>query len=356
MKVHWRIPGLSAWLGIWMATGALFLLSGAVQPQSVSSSALLGMFPFAAILAIAAVGQTLVVQQGGIDLSVPGGVSIVVVLVTHYPNGDASKLPAAIAMAYGVAVAAGMVNGLAVSRIGITPIVATLGMNALLYGGVMSISGGTPRFTTDQLHAFASSTVAGIPTTVVLAAGTTLFVGFLIKRTVAGRRFEAVGANAVAARAAGLEAGRYQIAAYVGAALLYCTAAVLLAGVILQPSAFQGDSYLLPSVAAVVLGGTSLFGGVGSVAASAGGALFLTQLEQLVFTTGVNAGIQYLIEGGAIAAGVAIHSVRGDLRRWIELVRDRDKRLARLQPTALPEPAGLAGRAERRQAQRKSSV
>jgi ribose transport system permease protein len=355
MKVRWRIPSLSAWAGIWIATGALFLLSGAVQPESLSRSALLGMFPFAAILAIAAVGQTLVVQQGGIDLSVPGVVSITVVLVTHYPNGDASRLPAAIAMAYGVAIAAGAVNGLAVSRVGITPIVATLGMNAVLYGGVMEISGGTPRFTTDALHNFASSTVVGIPSTVLIAAGVTLVVGFLIKRTVAGRQFEAVGANPVAARAAGLEAGRYQMAAYVGAAVLYCTAAILLAGIIIQPSAFQGDAYLLPSVAAVVLGGTSLFGGVGSVVASAGGALFLTQLEQLVFTTGVNAGVQYLIEGGAIAAGVAIHSVRGDMRRWIELIRGRPK-LPAVQPVALPESAGLAGQAERRQARKESST
>jgi ribose transport system permease protein len=303
---------------IWAATGLLFLVSWATTPQSVSQSSILGMLPFASVLAIAAVGQTLVIQQGGIDLSVPGVISITAIIVTHYPNTDSSKLPAAIAMAYAIALGAGLVNGIMVSRVGITPIVATLGMNALLYGGVLSISGGTPRDSTPALLSFAGSDVLGVPTLVLMAIGITAVVGFVIKRTVGGRRFEAVGANAVAARAAGLEVTRYQLSAYVGASLLYCSAGVLLAGVIKTPSAFLGDSYLLPSVAAVVLGGTSLLGGVGSVAASAMGALFLTQLEQLVLTTGVNTAIQYLIEAGAIAVGVAIYSVRwGVVREWI---------------------------------------
>ena len=315
---------IGASAGIWVATGLLFLLSWGVQPQSVSQSSLLGMFPFAAILAIVAVGQTLVIQQGGIDLSVPGTISITVVIVSFYPGGDSSKLGTAVAMAFGVALAAGLVNGITVSRIGITPIVTTLGMNALLYGGVLAISGGTVRYTTDRLQTIATSTVLGVPTTVLVAIVVTAVVGFVIKRTVVGRRFEAVGASAVAARAAGLEPMRYQVAAYVGASLLYCSGGVLLAGIIVQPSSFQGDSYLLPSVAAVVLGGTSLLGGLGSVVASAAGALFLTQLEQLVLTTGVSAGVQYLIEAGAIAGGVAVHSVRGNVRAWIRTALGRD--------------------------------
>ncbi len=122
----------------------------------------------------------------------------------------------------------------------------------------------------------------------------------------------------MAARAAGLEVRRYQIAAYVGATLLYCTAGVLLAGVVTTPSVFQGDTYLLPSVAAVVLGGTSLLGGAGSVVASAMGALFLSQLDQVVLTTGVNSAVRNLIEAAALAAGVAVYNVRWSrVRAWL---------------------------------------
>ena len=113
----------------------------------------------------------------------------------------------------------------------------------------------------------------------------------------------------IGARAAGLEARRYQLGAYVGAGGLYCAAGVLLAGVVSTPSAFQGDQYLLPSVAAVVLGGTSLLGGRGSVVASAVAALFITQLDQFVLTTGAKDAVQNLVEAAALAAGLAIYSV-----------------------------------------------
>jgi ribose transport system permease protein len=309
-------PGPSS--AVWIATGLLFLVSWASTPQSVSHGSLLGMFPFAAVLAIAAIGQTLVIQQGGIDLSVPGTISVTVIVLTRIPNGDSGKLGLAILIAYAISLGAGAVNGLMVSWVGITPIVATLGMNALLYGGVLEISHGTPRDTTAALYSFANRSPLGIPTTVWLAVGVTAVVGFVVKRTVVGRRFEAVGANAAAARASGLRVARYKLGAYIAASALYCSAGVLLAGVVKTPSAFQGDSYLLPSVAAVVLGGTSLLGGVGSVVASAMGALFLSQLEQLVLTTGVNTAVQYLIEAGAIAAGVAVYNLRwSQVREWV---------------------------------------
>jgi ribose transport system permease protein len=299
----------SASIAIWVGTALLFLISWIVEPQSVSHSSLLGMLPFAAVLAIAAIGQTLVIQQGGIDLSVPGMISITVVIMTRYPNGDSSKVGVALLFAFAVTVAAGFVSGLLVSRVGVTPIVATLGMNALLYGAVLQISGGTPRTTTARLHNFASGKIGGIPNTVIIAVILTAVVAFLIKRTVVGRRFEAVGAGVIGARAAGLEARRYRLGAYMGAGALYCAAGVLLAGVVSTPSAFQGDQYLLPSVAAVVLGGTSLLGGRGSVVASAVAGLFITQLDQFVLTTGAKDAVQNLVEAAALAAGLAIYSV-----------------------------------------------
>jgi len=309
----------SAATGIVVATLLLFLVSRVVEPQSLRESSLLGMLPFAAILAIVAVGQTLVIQQGGIDLSVPGMVSLTVVIMTAHPEGDAGKLAEALALAFGAALAAGLLTGLLVSRVGITPIVTTLGMNAVLYGGVIQVSGGTPTTTTDALRDFASSRVFGIPITLPIAIAVTVLVAVLVKRTVAGRRFEGVGASATGARAAGLVVSRHKTSAYVAAALLYCVAGVLLASIVSTPSAFQGDAYLLPSVAAVVLGGTSLLGGRGSVAASAVAALFLTQLDQLLLTSGVSSAVQSLVQAGALVVGIAIYSVPwGRVRAWVQ--------------------------------------
>jgi ribose transport system permease protein len=319
-----------------IGTVGLFFVSWLIEPNSTSHGSITGMLPFAAVLAIAAIGQTLVVQQGGIDLSVPGMISLTVVIMTHIPAGDSSKLPEALLLAYGCAVAAGLLAGTIVSVVGITAIVTTLGMNALLYGVNLQISQGLTATTTHSLQNFTESSVLGVQTPVVVAVVLTALVGLIVKRTVIGRRFEAVGANPRAARAAGLEPTRYQIGAYVGANLMYCSAGVLLAGIISSPSAFQGDTYLLPSVAAVVLGGTSLLGGRGSVVATAIGALFISQLDQFVLTAGVDSAVQYLVQAGALALGIAVYSVP-----WGR-ARERLAERRRQDPPASPEPPGAS--------------
>jgi ribose transport system permease protein len=317
-----------------VGTAVLFLISWLVEPNSTSHGSITGMLPFAAVLAIAAVGQTLVVQQGGIDLSVPGMISLTVVIMTHIPAGDSSKLPQALLIAYGCAIAAGLIAGTIVSVVGITAIVTTLGMNALLYGVNLQISQGLTATTTESLQNFAEGSVLGVQTPVVIAIVITGIVWVIVKRTIVGRRFEAVGANPRAARAAGIEPTRYQIGAYVGANLMYCSAGVLLAGIISSPSAFQGDTYLLPSVAAVVLGGTSLLGGRGSVIATAVGALFISQLDQFVLTAGVDSAVQYLVQAAALALGIAVYSVP-----WGR-VRERFTDGHRQDPPASAEPPG----------------
>ncbi|MBV9095006.1 MAG: ABC transporter permease [Streptosporangiaceae bacterium] len=340
LALHWRRSA-----GIWVATGLLFAASKVFQPQSLGSSSLAALWPFAAVLILAAIGQTLVVQQRGIDLSVPGFISLTVVLVTHLPNGNSAKLGPAILLAYAISLAAGLANGLLITRVGITPIVQTLGMNAILYGINLGISQGTPTQTTHALQSFASTSPAGIPLPLIIAVAAVIITELIVKRTSSGRRFEASGANAAAGSAAGLRGNRYQVSAYLGAALLYCTAGVLLAGIVSQPDPFQGDNYLLPSVAAVALGGTSLLGGRGSVVASAVGALFLSQLQQFVLATGASAAVQNLVQAGALALAVTVYGLR--LRPGRLLGRWRGRPSAATQPAEAGDtgPGPYDGRA-----------
>jgi ribose transport system permease protein len=130
-----------------------------------------------------------------------------------------------------------------------------------------------------------------------------------VKRTVAGRRFEAVGANGAAAWTTGLFVTRHRAGGYVWAQVLYWLGGMLLAGIINKPTAYQGDSYLLASVAAVVLGGTSLLGGRGDLVATALAALFLTQLDQFVLALGVTFAVQTLTQAAALAIGVALYTI-----------------------------------------------
>lgn len=299
-----------------VAVVALFVASAVLAPTSLDRGALLGMLPFAAVLAIAAIGQTLVVQQGGIDLSVPGAISLAVVITTHEPQGDDSRLLPALALGLGVAVVAGVVNGVLVGRLGLNAIVATLGTNALLYAAVLGISGGSPRRTTDLMAAVGGGLTFGVPNSVYVALAVVVVATVAMKLTVPGRRFEAVGTNPAATAAMALPVVRHRAGAYVWAQILYWLAGVLLAGIIAQPTAFQGDSYLLPSVAAVVLGGTSLLGGRGYLVATAVAALFLSQLDQFVLALGVSFAIRTLVEAAALTVGVALYSVNwGSVRQ-----------------------------------------
>lgn len=294
-----------------MAVSAVLLviLGLIVAPSSVSQGAVLGMLPFASVLAIIGLGQMLVVQQGGIDLSVPGAVSLAVVLSTHIPNEKDALLLPAILVVYAWAIGTGLLNGVMVGRLGLNPIIATLGTNALLFGAVLGISGGIPRTTTRLLSAIAGGRTAGVPNSLLFALAILLVVMLLVKKTVAGRRFEAVGASPAAASATGLRYRTHRGAAYVWSQVLFATAGILLAGITNQPTAFQGNSYLLTSVAVVVLGGTSLLGGRGYPVATVVAALFLTQLDQFVLALGVPFAVRTLVQAAALAIGVAIYTV-----------------------------------------------
>ena len=137
-----------------------------------------------------------------------------------------------------------------------------------------------------------------------------LVVSFVLKQSAPGRRFEAIGANPLAARAVGLRVKLHQLLAYVYAQLLYCMAGLLVAGITREPTAFQGDSLLLPSVAVVVLGGTSLLGGRGFPISTVIAAFFLNQLSQFALAVGVPYSAQTIIQALALGFGIGVYSVQ----------------------------------------------
>ena len=327
-----RLPRPSRGLSTMVvACGLLFAASALFASSSVSRGPLLGMLPFASALAIVALGQTLVVQQGGIDLSVAGAVSLAVVISTHQAAGQDDRLLRALLFALGVLLLAGLFNGFLIGFLRLNPIVATLGTNSFLFGGVFWVSGGIPRSTTRRLSNIVDGITFEIPNAVYFAVAATIVTTLLMKKTVAGRRFEAVGANQTAAITSGLFIGRHRVGAYIYAQVFYWIGGVVLAGIVAQPTAFQGEDYLLASVAAVVLGGTSLLGGRGNLAATALAALFLSQLDQFVLALGVTAGIRTLVEAAALVVGVALYTIDWTWLRHRVFGEPSDN------PTALPE-------------------
>jgi ribose transport system permease protein len=287
----------------------LFLVSFLVAPSSVSLNALLSMAPFAAILGVASVGQQLVIQQRGLDLSVAGSISLVCVIATRGLLGSTSAwgVVASVATALLVASVAGLINGVLIVGLRIPALVMTIGANAILMGFVLWLSAGTPGNAPDLLDHFSLGRTLGVPNTVLVALLIGVVATIALNKTVLGRRFVLTGTNRLAARAAGIRIARYEIGAYAVAGFFYAIAGVLLAGLLKTPSLNAGQTYLLATVASVVVGGTSIAGGRASAVTTLLGAVFMTQLGQMLFSAGLDRSAQYLLQGAIVIAGASLH-------------------------------------------------
>ncbi|MFJ4156287.1 ABC transporter permease [Pseudomonas sp. NPDC089752] len=299
---------------VWFGTAALFVISAIVAPGTVTQGSLLAMLPFAGMLAIVATGQTVVIQQRGLDMSAIGMVGLAGVLAALLGNMLGSQILAALITLLS-AVAVGIVNGVLTSRLSISPLVATLAVNALLIGAIRSLTGNAPVSTAQSLQDFSHSKFLGLPFSVVFAFLFVVVVWVITRKTAIGRRFVAVGINPEAALAAGIRVNAYQIGAYVVSAVCFAVAGILLAGFIGSASHTAGNDYLLPAIAAVVVGGTPFTGGKGSVVASAVAALFMAQLGQMVLAMGASSAVQLIVQAMAILAAVAVRNVPGLLKR-----------------------------------------
>jgi len=292
----WRRVLTGSWVPVTVITILLFVVSPIVAPGSIGRASLLSMLPFAAVLAIAAAGQTLVVQQRGLDLSVPGMMAFGAVLATGLTQ--IAHWPFPLALLGGIVGPAffGLLNGILITSFRVMSLVVTLGMNSVLLGIVLAFANGTPPSASTPLYDLAFRQTLGIPNTLIYAVVIVIVTGLLTRESVIGHRLTAVGVSERAARVLGFRVHLNQNLAYVLAGACYGIAGALLAGYTRTPQLFLGNDYLLPSVAAVVLGGTALTGGLASVISSGIAALFLTQLEQLLQSLGWADSLQRIVE------------------------------------------------------------
>jgi ribose transport system permease protein len=309
-----RIPAFSEFSWIWVGLILLFSVSSVVAPGTMTRGSILAMLPFAGILTIVATGQTLVIQQRGLDMSAIGMVSLAGVVMARTGFGLDSLVLAVLATVC-VGAIVGVVNGTLVSRLAITPLVATLAVNALLIGGVRSLTGNVPVNVPTIMQTISHAQFVGLPANVLFAFAFVVTAWFITRKTAIGRRFVAVGVNPRAAETAGVRVLQYRIGAYVASAVCFSAAGMLLAGFIGSASQTSGDDYLLPAIAAVVVGGTPFTGGKGSVIASAVAALFMAQLGQLVLALGAGPAVQLLVQAGAILLATTVRHLPTAVRK-----------------------------------------
>ncbi len=285
----WSYVGaLAAWISIGLVSGRLSL-------DSLRINAAL-----AAFLAIAAIGQMLVVTGGGggIDLSIPFVITFSAYWSSGVMNGDDSMLVAGLAVGLGVGLAAGVANAVVVLGFGIPPIVGTLAIGFVADSGVnVYASRTTLGAPSPALADFVRGRLLGIPWIVVISAVLAALAGLFLHRTTSGRRLVAVGQSAAAAELSGVVVARVRAIAYVASGVLAGLTGVTLAGYNNGAFLNMGDPYLLASIGAVVLGGTLIAGGRSTAAGTLGGALFLTLIVTLMEVSRLAIGLQNLFEG-----------------------------------------------------------
>lgn len=309
-KVALKFPKISIgeFGGIWVALAALIVLCAFVAPGTLRMGALLSLAPFASFLCIVSVGQMLVIRQRGLDMSAGSMMTLSGLMLGYFSSHlEMTLFPVLITLV--LTALLGAVNGLLVARVNISPIVATLAVDALLIGGVRAISGGTAKTMPADFQQLAHGTILGLPSSMVIALACIGVVAMLVNLTLAGRNFIAVGASPRAAAASGLRVLYYQVGAYAAASACFSLAGMLLAGFAGSASQTAGADYLLPGIVAVIVGGTQFSGGKGSILASTVAALFMAQLQQLVLSMGASPAVQLLVQAAAIVVAVAVRTL-----------------------------------------------
>jgi ribose/xylose/arabinose/galactoside ABC-type transport system permease subunit len=301
-----RLLGIVRRIGaVWIAVAGLYVVTGLISPAMFHAGQVLNILQVASFLGVIACGQTLALLAGGIDLSQAGVVTLVNIAAAEAMNGRALGIPVALCLCLGLALAIGVVNGLLITRLGVTPLIATLGMNAILFGAALVATGGAPHGAiAAAFEVIGAGSIVGVPAPTLIWLTLALGTAWLSRRTTFGRALYAAGANPVAARLLGIPVGRTIGLAYVGSALLAAAGGLLLTAYIGAPSLGIGDQFMLTSIAAVVIGGTALSGGIGSVAATIGGAIFVTELASFTDIARISTGMQYVVQGVMIALSV----------------------------------------------------
>ena len=248
-------------LPVWLATVALVIIAAFAAPNALGHTSWSYVLPQATVLAIASLGQMLVVIQGGIDLSTPGVISAGGNLVVGIGAASNHRLPIAILAAIGVGLSVGLVNGVLVGLLRLNPLIVTLAVGQIVLAWsskysreVVTNQPNVP----DGLASWAGTKQLGISNVFWTGAAIAIVVALALRYTTVGRRFQAVGANPKAAWIAGLHVRTHVVFAYAAAGTLYAVAAVLLAGVSLSLDPAFGSAYLLAPIAAVVIAGASL--------------------------------------------------------------------------------------------------
>jgi ribose/xylose/arabinose/galactoside ABC-type transport system permease subunit len=306
----WRksLPVLDRF-GAWAALVLLVVIASVLSPYFLSVNNFLNILNQSSVVGVAAVGVTLVMITGGVDLSVGSVISLSADICATVMNGDDSRIVPAVALSIAAGAAVGFVNGVLVAKRNLPSFILTLGTAAAVQGLGLLYTGGTA---SGAVAPWFESVIGGrpwghipgvVPVFIAVAA-----VGLLIQKTTAfGSRLYLVGSNIRAAYLSGIPVDRVLIAAYTLSGAAAGIAGIVLLGRVGVSSAFAGQTYTFDALAAVLLGGTTFRGGRGGIVGTLAGVLILVVAFNLVNILGLNFNLQLAAKGVIIIAAAALY-------------------------------------------------
>lgn len=303
----------SRYLSVWIAIGLLIITALLIAPETLTRTSFTTVLPLTSFLALAALGQMLVVMTGGIDLSIPGTMTLAAIMAVGIAGNSDERLPIALVTALGVSLLIGMTSGILVGVFKLSPLIVTLAVGQIVYGSTLAYAenvaneASVPRSFSNWIT---SPFLFGLSNLEWTAIAVSLILVLIFRYTEIGRKFQSVGANPTAAWILGLRVNGYVIFAYMMASLLYGLNGVLLAGFLRSPSLILGVPYLLGPIAAVVIGGASLSGGLANAISTWAAAFFLVLLNQMLRVLGLPTALQFVVFGLAIIGGMVISGDR----------------------------------------------
>jgi len=263
------------------------------------------------VLGIVALGQTLAIVSGGFDLSVSGTVPLGAVCYVLLTNAG-YPVPQSILMVLGAGAFVGFLNGFIVTKVGISPLITTLGMLSITAGIALTLSRGVTLPMRNLDAGFLSEIFfARISYYVLILVLLCIAIDLLMRYTVYGRTIYTVGGNPEASRLAGIRVDAVSISIYVLCAMLATFAGIVVASQLLAGSANVGADVALTSIAAVILGGAALFGGVGTVGGTMMGVLILGTIANGMALMLVPSFYQQIANGAILLLAVGLGRLRG---------------------------------------------
>ncbi|TMB97914.1 MAG: ABC transporter permease [Chloroflexi bacterium] len=306
---HW-VKRQARTLLAWSLLIFLFLLTTVLSETFRSPAVVTETFKGATFVGMAAAAEFFVVVAGGIDLSIGSVATISGMAAAVLMNGRDQNIPLAVGAALGVGLVVGVINGLLVTWVKITPFVATFGMLYVLQGVAYSYSVNPVGQAAPTFYNLYEDSIAGVPVLLLVMVGFWGICWYVATQTAFGKHLYAVGGESGAARLAGVRTTRVSFASYVICSVVAAAAGLLELTQTYVGTPDLGATLLLTTITAVVIGGVSLFGGQGSVIGVLGGSLVLAFLGQFFDSVQVNAFFQQLIEGLIILALLGIYRQR----------------------------------------------